>query len=573
MIQFLNTAGTFLKGLATPPDRKEVLRQLQTMAETVGAEQFRKSAAEQLLARVNAAGIIPDAYREYRTILNDGLLFFLSHLSIERLMDIIAGQLAMTDTCCGAQRLLALAKTCPTLHKLGQIIARNKHIDPDIRNWLVHLENGHYGTDADTIRPHIERQVQPEKELFFIRLGAGILSEASVGTVYPFCWKDPETGQDQKGVFKILRPGIKAHLSEELRIIEDLAVFFQLHANRYSLEHFNFTELFRDIREALAEEIDLIGEQTHLWNAYAFYKDTDEVQIPELAPFSNHAVTAMAFLDGEKVTDAQLPAEERKICAKRLFDNLILKPIFSRSESAIFHGDPHAGNILACYDEKSRRTRIALVDWSLAGHLSKPQRIGILQLVQSVIRGDIPLICKSIMALSSFNGAFPEAMPAGLAGRVTEVVTNSSEYAAFNLVKKAFWLIDQAARSGTVFHRDLLLFRKSLFTLEGILNDLDPNYDIDDMMVKYLAKLIIGEIPRRFGCLLFPGFDTPGNFRSLMSNNDLRNLFLYQVIEALKTSLAFLNEMIRKHLPVATHFNFSAFSAFPGFLRAVPLSG
>lgn len=553
-------------------DRKEMLPYLTSLAATMGDESFRKIAAKTLMDQVNPADMIPDEYQEYRMIVTDGLRFFLSKLSLERLMDIIADQMTLKVSCCGAQRLLALAKKCPTLHKLGQIIARNKHMSPEIRKWFIHLENGHYGTDAETIRPHIEKQVQPEKELFFIRLGNGILSEASVGTVYPFCWKDPESGKDQNGVFKILRPGIQVHLTEELGVMDDLAAFFQVHAHRYSLNDFKFTDLFRDIREALAEEIDLLGEQTHLWDAYEFYRDTDEVRIPELAPFSNHAVTAMAFLDGEKVTNAPLPAIERKICAKRLFDNLILKPIFSRSESAIFHGDPHAGNILASYDEKSRRTRIALVDWSLAGHLSKPQRIGILQLVQSVIKGDAPLICNSIMALSSVDKPQPEAIPAGLADKVTAVI-GSSEYAAFNLVKKAFWLIDQAARSGAVFHRDLLLFRKSLFTLEGILNDLDPNYDIDDMMVKYLAKLIIGEIPRRFGCLLFPGFDTPGNFRSLMSNNDLRNLFLYQVIEALKMSLAFLNEMVRKHLPVVTHFNFSAFSAFPGFLRADPLSG
>jgi ubiquinone biosynthesis protein len=222
---------------------------------------------------------------------------------------------------------------------------------------------------------------------------------------------------------------------------------------------------------------------------------------------------------------------------------------------------------LAKYDEKCRRTDIALVDWSLAGHLSKPQRIGILQLVQSVISGKTPLICNSILALSATDGTRPEMPPAGLAEKVLETI-GSSEYADFDLIKKAFWLIDQAARCGVVFQRDLLLFRKSLFTLEGILNELDPNYDIDDMIVKYLAVLIIGEVPRRIGCLLFPGFDTPSNFRSLMSNRDLRNLFLYQAIEALKTSLMLLNEMIRRHLPIVTKVNFSAFSVFPDLLDA-----
>jgi hypothetical protein len=104
---------------------------------------------------------------------------------------------------------------------------------------------------------------------------------------------------------------------------------------------------------------------------------------------------------------------------------------------------------------------------------------------------------------------------------------------------------------------------KSLFTLEGILNELDPDYDLDEMMVKYLAVLLIGEMPKRFGCLLFPGFDTPGNFRSLMSNGDLRYLFLYQAIETLKTGLTFLNEIIRKHLPISNNYKFYPFPVSP----------
>jgi ubiquinone biosynthesis protein len=568
MVPFLNTPASFLNGAAVAPNQKAVLPDLHAMAEAFEDEAFRKTVAEALMARANPANIIPAAYREYRRIVHDGLVFFLSKLTPKRLMGIVADQMVMPDHSCGAERLLSLAKSCPTLHKLGQIIARNKHIDPEIRNWFVPLENGNYGTNPETIRSHIEQQIQAEEDWFSIRLGTGILSEASVGAVFPFCWKNPESGDDQNGVFKVLKPGVQELLSEEQQVLEDLAVFFQLNAGRYCLNDFNYVELFQDIRDALAEETNLLGEQSHLWDAYQFYGDTRDVQIPELAPFSNHAVTAMSFLDGEKVTEARLPATARKACARLLFNSLILKPIFSRSASAIFHGDPHAGNILANYDEKSGKTSIALVDWSLAGRLSKPQRIGILQLIQNVIRGEAPLICRSIMALCIAD-ATPSAddIPSGLADQVSELI-RSPEYTRANLVHKAFRLVDQAARRGILLHPDLLLFRKSLFTLEGILNELDPNYDIDDMMVRYLAVLFIGELPKRFGCLLFPGFDAPENFRSLMSNQDLRCLFLYHAIEILKTGVTLLREIIRKHVPMAAADSFSSFFNFPEMLSS-----
>lgn len=552
-----------IKGAAFAPKQKVLLQHLSAMADAFKDEAFRKTTVETLMSLANPAGIIPEAYREYRRIVHDGLLFFLSKLSPQRLMGIVANQTVMPDQSCGAERLLCLAKSSPTLHKLGQIIARNKHIDPEIRNWFVPLENGHYGTNPETIRLHIEQQIQAEKDWFSIRLGAGILSEASVGAVLPFCWRDPESGGNRKGVFKVLKPDVRELLSEERQVLEDLAAYFQLNARRYGLNEFNYVELFQNIRDALAEEMNLLGEQSHLWDAYQFYQDTSEVLIPELAPFSNHAVTAMSFLDGEKVTEARLPETARKTCAKRLFNSLILKPIFSRSASAIFHGDPHAGNILAAYDEKSGKTSIALVDWSLAGHLSKPQRIGILQLIQSVIKGGASLICRSIVGLATPDATQPViGIPSGLAAKVSELI-GSPDYGRANLVHKAFRLVDIAARHGILFHSNLLLFRKSLFTLEGILNELDPNYDIDDMMVKYLAVLLIEELPRRFGCLLFPGFDTPENFRSLMSNKDLQCIFLYHAIEILKSGVSLLREIIRKHVPMAAADTFPSFFNFP----------
>lgn len=524
-------------------DCNALFRQLNSMAEMVGIEKFRETAVEELIGRVNPHDIIPEAYREYRPIVQDGLRFFLSGLSKERLFEIVADQMMLpadTDT---GRRLTELAKKCPTLHKLCQIIARNKHVDVEIRNRLIDLENGHYGTKPEAILSHIETQVRMEKELFLIRQSQGILSEASVGAVCPFLWKNPETGEDQNGVFKVLKPGVERNLIEETGILEKMGHFFQDRATH--LNNFNFSELFQDIRDMLTSEINLLGEQTHLWDAFHFYQDSEDILIPELVPFSNHAVTAMSFINGWKVTDAPLPSTERKACARLLFNHLILKPIFSGSESAVFHGDPHAGNILAQVEEKTGKLRVALVDWSLAGYLSKNQRIGILKLIQSVIRAEAIEISRSIMGLTGERSSGANSIPDTFVREINSLIF-SKEYRSFNLIKKSFWLLDQAARLGIVFHRDLLLFRKSLFTLEGVLYDLDPDHDMDDLMINYLARLLIADIPKRFGCLLYPGFDTPENFKSLLTNKDLQCLLIHHIIEAIKAGLHYVEEVMRK---------------------------
>ncbi len=49
---------------------------------------------------------------------------------------------------------------------------------------------------------------------------------------------------------------------------------------------------------------------------------------------------------------------------------LIIVPLLSSQEHAIFRGDPHAGNLLY----NSRTGDLIIVDWALREHLSREQR-------------------------------------------------------------------------------------------------------------------------------------------------------------------------------------------------------
>jgi len=48
---------------------------------------------------------------------------------------------------------------------------------------------------------------------------------------------------------------------------------------------------------------------------------------------------------------------------------------------------------------------------------------------------------------------------------------------------------------GFVFPPDLMLFRKAIFTLEGVIVDLWPSFDMDAAVMQYLTTLVTREIP------------------------------------------------------------------------------
>jgi len=74
------------------------------------------------------AELLPPTYAEYRPLLADALLFFLVRLSPSRQQAIYEAQRALPARASRSRRLLALFRLCPTLHKLGQVVAHDKRL-------------------------------------------------------------------------------------------------------------------------------------------------------------------------------------------------------------------------------------------------------------------------------------------------------------------------------------------------------------------------------------------------------------------------------------------------------------
>ncbi len=511
---------------ASPED---LTRKLQSAAVLLGADRFRHMAARVFVEQSRPDRAIPDPYAPFRPLVNDALLFFLSRISQERLIDMAVRQIGLADDAPPEVRLLELAKGFPTLHKLGQIIARNPHIDPLVKQWLIHLESGSYGTDPGRILEKINSAIDPSEERQGVVVDGRLLSEASVGAVVAFRWHSPGSTSHSRGVFKVLKPQIKEHLREELDILEALAVELEANRSRYDLGEYRFIDVFREVRQTLEREIDLASEQAHLIEARRFYRGTEGIRIPRLLPFSTRSMTAMELMDGPSVANMPLTPPQGKHCAARLFEAVVCRPLFSVEASTLFHGDPHAGNILAMHTGSKGVIDIALVDWSLSGRLQKAERHRVVQLIQQVIKGDCEAIAHCVAALALPLEEIVSAKPTEFKTLIS-TLTTSPEYDALPLVKRAFWLLDELPRHGMVFSSDLMLFRKALFTLEGVLKDLDPGYEMDTYMVRYMGSLLAQEWPERVGRLFFPLDDKAGRYPSLMSNRDLQLLAFHQVL-------------------------------------------
>lgn len=300
------------------------------------------------------ASVVPDGYAEFRPVVADGLTFFLTHLSPARLAAVFRAQAELPADAALERRLVLFLHACPALHKVSQVVARNRNLDPELRRHLQELESLEPHTPADQLRPILARELGPAAGKYRVEVADEPLAEGSVAVVVPLTWSDPADGAGaprRYGVAKLLKPGAAGLLAEDLDILGRLADSLDERWAAYGLPPLDYRATLDEVAGLLLDEVRLRQEQEHLRRAGRQFAGEPDVLVPRLLPFSTEAMTAMERMYGLKVTDPRAARPWRRpglfLAARRA---LLARVLFSRDESALFHGDPHAGNLMATID-------------------------------------------------------------------------------------------------------------------------------------------------------------------------------------------------------------------------------
>jgi ubiquinone biosynthesis protein len=253
-----------------------------------------------------------------------------------------------------------------------------------------------------------------------------------------------------------------------MRILQQLAGFL---ARKYATDRSHFAglaETLTEIRLLLEHEVNFRREQRTLAGAQRFYASIPGVRVPRLIePLSTASVTALTEENGVKVTAAlrRRPGPRARL-AERLAEALIAVPAFAWRKEAIFHADPHAGNLL--YDQ--RRDELVILDWALKESLSRDQRRHIVLLVLMTMLRDPDGIWKAIEQLRLHRAADDRAQAGAVRACVSRFLGTLSLLHAPGPMD-ALHLLDSVAREGIRFPAPLIMFRKAAFTLDGVVED------------------------------------------------------------------------------------------------------
>ena len=414
--------------------------------------------------------LVPQAYENWRPPVRDAMMFVVARLSPARLAPKLLEQLELPVNTSAEVRLLRLIAQVPGLQKLGQVIARNQHLRPALRNALARLENGIRDVRPEDVVAIIRQELGPRIEKYHVKIAPKILSEASVSAVVRFTWRDPKSGKRERGVFKVLKPHIPEYFAEDMDYLQGLAQYFGERHRNYGFPANLLPDTFKKVRRLLRHEVNFVREQKTLLEAWDLYRSMKGVRVPRLIqPLCTSRITALTEEHGIKVTNAaaRLPAARRRKVAEQLIEALVAVPLLSSQKDAIFHGDPHAGNLLY----NNRTGELTIMDWALRERLSRDQRRHLALLFLMVTLRDPVGTSSEVLALSQQH--IRRTSPRGQ--MVTELVSQFlRELPAARLPSgvDAMRLLERLAMKDVKFPGPLIMLSKVIFTLDGILGDI-----------------------------------------------------------------------------------------------------
>lgn len=373
---------------------------------------------------------------------------------------------------------LVLQELGPAFVKLGQLASTRADLLPEsVIRELVKLQDQVPPFSSETARGILEQELDIPLEEIFSRFEDTPVAAASIGQVHLGKLRSGESV-----AIKIQRPGISRIVQRDLDILRELTAMAE---KRWDwVKQYQLPQMVEEYAQALMAELDYTVEGRNTEKIAQQYQQDNKVKIPTIYwDQTSSRVLTMEYIEGIKLNDREelvRRGHDLNNIAERLVDSL-LNQIFIQG---FFHADPHPGNLMVLKDG-----RLAFIDFGMVGSLSDEMKQQLASLIIGLMRKDTDSMIRAIEKL----GMMPDDMDLrGLHVDLDKLRTKYYDipFSKISVGQALNDLFGVAQRHRVVMPADILLLGKSLLTMEGVIEHLDPSLSIVDMAEPFGRKLI-----------------------------------------------------------------------------------
>ncbi|GAM01826.1 hypothetical protein SP5_069_00700 [Sphingomonas parapaucimobilis NBRC 15100] len=362
----------------------------------------------------------------------------------------------------------------PVWVKLGQILAtRADLLAPE---WIAELEQLHSAAPrlpfAD-LREQVEAALGESPESAFARFDSEPLAAASIAQVHRAALAD-----GTEVVLKIRRPGIRAVMEADLRLLTQLAVMVE--ATNTEARRYGAVRMVRELGRDILEELDFTNEGRNADRLREDFTGDARVLVPTIHwTQTSETLLVMDFIEGVPPRNAEMlhqagidPSAIASAGADIVLDMTLI--------NGRFHGDPHPGNLLCLPGN-----RIAMLDLGLVGHVSPRRREEVIAFTQSIANSDPALLAETLKQWSQTADIAPERFQA-----VADRLVARHGGGALRLAAILGDIFPVLREERIVLQPDMLLLFKSLITIDGVLSGIQPDFDLSAALRRASARIV-----------------------------------------------------------------------------------
>ncbi len=378
---------------------------------------------------------------------------------------------------------LMLEDLGPTFIKLGQVLACRPDMLPiEYARELSKLTDSVPAFPSSEAQKIIEQELHAPVTRIFKDFDNAPVAAASIAQVHRAWLLD-----GREVMVKVQRPGIDRIIERDISIMRGIADLIE--ARVPEMAPYNVPGIVDEFARTINRELDFNIEASNAFQLRNNFEHSDILYIPEVyTEFSSKRVLVLEKIDGIRIDDfdriSQAGFDNKDIALKgaSAFFKMVL-------QDGLFHADPHPGNIFVLSDG-----RLGLVDFGIIGRVTEENMEHFASVFLALAERDYDALVRQYVNLGFISEEsvdvekFQREMKEDLAELLEPYYGMQVKQIDFGtyIDRVTHLLIRHQLR----MPQNLYLMDKALITLEGILKQLDPEFNYFEAAKPYVAELI-----------------------------------------------------------------------------------
>lgn len=378
----------------------------------------------------------------------------------------------------------------PTFIKAGQILStRPDLIPPDFANEFKKLQATVPPApwDGDNPDKHVHaalrRELGDRLETAFLKIDPTPLAAASMAQVHCATLAD---GTDI--VLKVLRPGIDDVIAADLQLMRWIAGLADSYLKNLG---FDAPDVVEEFTHQLERETDLRVEADSTRRMSEDFADVEGVSFPKVyREVSSRGVLALEHVKGTLLgnLDASSITKEQRLALVGRAADAVFRQCLS---VGFFHADPHPGNIFVDPETAS----ITFIDCGMVGSIDPRSAEQLAQITHGTIEGELDRVVRTAIRIADADPAIADDR--AFRSDVWRFIDHFKGGSLASL--RMGQLLDEFFEVMRKHHlrcpADIVYLIKALTTIEGVAQELAPEFDLVGHVRPYVTKLV----KQRFG--------------------------------------------------------------------------